>query len=160
MNNKTNYFFLLITFFIFSCKNQNKENDLSNSNENEIIEEQKNETKEEAPTLNKVEIIEQLQGEWKESAYPYRTAEFVNSTVKFIEEGIPNAPEFEPFELSKNCQFDNSNIKDLEANDIILILPENKRCEKLSISEDTLILYGYSTNTKDNYEILYLREKK
>ena len=159
MNNKIKCFFLIFTVFIFSCKNQNKENDFPNSDENEITEEQKK-TKEEVPKLSKAEIIEQLQGKWKENEYPYRTAEFVNSTVKFIEEGALVEPKFEKFEFSKNCQFHNSNIRDLESNDIILTLPEKKRCEKLTISKDTLILYGYSTNTNKNYEILYLKIKK
>ena len=159
MKNKINYSFLIIILLVFSCKNQNKNNKLPHSDDKEIITEQKSVMKDTMTNLRKDEIIEKLQGEWIESEYPYRKVEFLNSTVKFVEEGTPKEPEFEKFEFSKNCQFDNNNIKNLKASDIVLNLLESKRCEKLSIEKDTLILYGYSTNTKENYQISYQRKK-
>ncbi len=154
---KIKSFFLILTVFIFSCKNENKTNDLQNSQNSEIVKEEKKVTKEEVSNPDNAKIIEQLQGKWKENEYPFRTAEFKNSTVKFIEEGIPNEPEFEKFEISQNCQFDNSNIQDLKLTDIILILPEKKFCQKLAVSKDTLILSGYSTNSSKEYKITYLK---
>lgn len=158
MNIKIKCFFLILAVFIFSCKNEDKKNDLLNSGNDEIVNEEKKVNKEEVSKLDNDKIIEQVQGKWKEIAYPYRTVEFVNSTVKFIEEGIPMKPEFEKFEVSQNCQFDNSNIKDLKSTDVILILPKKKICEKLTISKDTLILSGYSTNSSQEYEIIYLKK--
>ena len=159
MKKKIKLFCLIITVSIFSCKNQSKKSDLLNPEKKEIVKKEKEETNEETFKLNKFKIIEKLQGRWEENEYPYRTAEFVNSTVKFIEEGTVAKPQFEKFDISQSCQFDNSNIKDLKSNDMILTLPEENRCEKLTVSKDTLVLYGYSTNTNDKYEIIYLKTK-
>lgn len=159
MNIKIKFFLAILTVFVISCKNQNKENELNNSKQNEIVTEEKQETKIEISKIDKIKIIEQLQGKWKESEYPYRTAEFGSSTVKFVEEGTENKPIFEKFEISENCQFDNNNIKNLKTSDIILSLPETKRCEKLKVSNDTLTLSGFSTNTNEDYNIIYLKLK-
>lgn len=150
---------IILVVLIISCKNQNKGNELPNSEQNEIVTEEKQETKMEKIEIDTIKIIEQLQGKWKEIEYPYRTAEFVSSTVKFVEEGTVNKPEFEKFELSEDCPFDNNNIRDIKSGDIILTLPETNRCEKLKVSSDTLILSGFSTNTNEDYNIIYLNLK-
>lgn len=98
-----------------------------------------------------------LAGKWKETTYPYRTAEFTGSTVKFVEEGTEHDPQFEKYELGNHCKFENNNIK--ETRSVLLILPEARRCEQIAVSGDTLTLSGYSTNTKDDYKITYVRIK-
>ncbi|MFZ6665374.1 hypothetical protein [Peijinzhouia sedimentorum] len=143
---------IILIVLIASCKSQNKENNSSNSTQDEILVEEIQETK-----IDKIKITEQLQGKWKEIEYPYRTAEFVRSTVKFVEEGTVNPPKFEKFEISEDCQFDNNNIRDLKSGDVILTLPETTRCEKLMVSNDTLTLSGFSTNSNDDYHIVYLK---
>lgn len=97
-----------------------------------------------------------LQGKWKENVYPFRTVEFLNSTVKFVEEGTENDPIFERYELGTHCPFENTNIKNNDLK-MLLILPEKSLCENVAVSKDTLIVSGYSTNTKSDYKILYLR---
>lgn len=150
---------IILVVLIISCKNQNTENELPNSENNEIVKNENQETKIEKTKIDKPKIIEQLQGKWKEHEYPYRTAEFVRSTVKFVEEGMENKPRFEKFEISEACQFDNNNIRDIQSSDVILTLSEASRCEKLKVSNDTLILSGFSTNTNDDYDIIYLKLK-
>ena len=150
---------IFLTIFIVSCTNQDNENKGNNSKQNDIVPAEKPETKMEISTIDTIKIIEQLQGKWKEAEYPYRTAEFVRSTVKFVEEGTERNPIFEKFELSENCRFDNNNIKHLKQRDIILSLPETKRCEKLKVSNDTLTLSGFKAYAKEDYNIIYLKLK-
>ncbi|MDP2414901.1 hypothetical protein [Daejeonella sp.] len=159
MHIKVKFCLIILSVFLISCNNQNKESELHSSEHNEIISKGKQEPIIEEMIIDKSNIIDQLQGKWKENEYPYRTVEFLNSTVKFLEEGTQNKPKFEKFELSEDCQFDNNNIRDLKSGDVILSLPENKRCEKLKVSNDTLILSGFSTNTKEDYKIRYLKLK-
>ncbi len=159
MNIKIKSFLAILTVFVISCKNQNKENELNNSKQNEIVMEEKQENKIEISKIDKIKIIEQLQGKWKESEYPYRTAEFLRSTVKFVEEGTKNKPIFEKFEVLENCKFDNNNIKDLKTSDIILSLSETKRCEKMKVSNDTLTLSGFIAYTNENYNTIYIKLK-
>lgn len=154
---KTKSCLLILSFFLIACTNQNKESEVPNSEKNVILNEQKQETKIEETKIDRSVTIKLLQGKWKENEYPYRTIEFLNSTVKFLEEGTQNKPEFEKFELSEDCQFDNNNIRNLKSNDIILTLPETNRCEKLKVSNDTLTLSGFSTNTNKDYNIRYLK---
>lgn len=142
---------IILVVFIISCKNQNKESESINSEQKDAV------TKEKEIKIDTIKIIEELKGKWKENEYPYRTAEFVNSKVKFIQEGMVNEPKFETFQLSLDCQFDNTNIRDIKSGDIILTLPENKRCEKIKVSNDTLTLSGFSGNTNDEYKIIYLK---
>lgn len=157
MNIKIKLFLVILTVFVISCKNPNKENESNNSKQNEVVAEEKQDNKTETSKIDTVKITEQLQGKWKESEYPYRTAEFVGSTVKFVEEGTKNKPVFEKFEIPENCEFDNNNIKDLKPGDIILSLPETKRCEKLKVSNDTLTLSGYKAYTNKDYNIIYVK---
>ncbi len=159
MDPKINSFLIILIILMMSCKNQNNENVLPHSDQNEIIGKEKQESKAEVAKIDKINIIEQLQGKWKEKEYPYRTAEFVSSTVKFVEEGTESTPKFEKFEVSADCPFNNNNIRNLISSDIILTLPETRRCEKLKVSGDTLILSGYSTNTIEDYNIIYLKLK-
>ncbi len=149
--------FIILVVLIISCKNQNKEDELRNSEPNEIVRKKEKETNVDKTKIDTIKIIEKLQGKWKENEYPYRRAQFVKSRVKFIEEGIAIKPEFEKFEVSLDCQFDNNNIKDIKSSDIILTLPENKRCEKINVSKDTLTLSGFSANTNEEYKIIYLK---
>lgn len=150
---------IILSVLLISCNNQNKESELPGSEHKETLRKENQETKIEKTKIDKIKIKELLQGKWKENEYPYRTAEFVSSTVKFLEEGTVNKPKFEKFEVSDECLFDNNNIRDLKSNDIILTLPENNRCEKLKVSIDTLILSGFSTNTNEDYNITYLKIK-
>lgn len=157
MYKKFSSFLIILILLVISCKNQNNGNEL-------LVPEEKNAVKEDLTidTLNLdiTKITDQLQGKWRENEYPHRTAEFMNSTVKFVEEGIQSKPAFEKFAVGQDCQFSNNNIKDLKAGTIILNLPESNRCEKLKVSNDTLILSGFSTNTNKDYNIVYLKTKR
>lgn len=155
MDLKIKLSFIIFTFLVISCQNQEKPNELSNSDQLENVKEDKKESEIEESKLDESKIINQLQGKWKEIEYPFRTAVFVQSTVKFVEEGIVDEPKFENFELSKTCPFNNNNMIDIKPNDIILTLLESNRCEKLRVSNDTLTLTGFSTNTNEDYFIIY-----
>jgi len=159
MHIKVKFCLIILSVFLISCNNQNQESEVPGSEENEILSKGKQEIKIEETKIDKSGTIKLLQGKWKENEYPYRTVEFLNSTVKFLEEGTQNKPEFERFELSEDCQFDTNNIRDLKSGDVILSLPENSRCEKLKVSNDTLTLSGFSTNTNKDYNIRYLKIK-
>lgn len=143
---------------MLSCTN-GKEETGNQNNEQDTIVHQVNPNLEIEKSIEKNLVIEQLQGQWKEIEYPFRTAEFVNTNVKFIEEGTEGNPAFEAYEIAENCTFENNNIKDLVSGDIILSLPDTRRCEKLRIASDTLSLSGFSTHTNENYNIIYLRVK-
>ena len=155
MDLKIKLSFIIFAFLVISCQNPKKQNELPNSDQLENVKEDKKESEIEELKIDESKIIDQLQGKWKEIEYPYRTAEFVQSTVKFVEEGIVDEPKFENFEMSKTCRFDNNNIIDLKPSDIILILLESNRCEKLRVSNDTLTLTGFSTNNNEDYNIIY-----
>ena len=159
MNMIIKSFLIILTVFIISCKNQNNENELPKSDQNEIVGKDMQEIGMEKTKIEKTKIIEQLQGKWKENEYPYRTTEFLGSTVKFVEEGTETKPKFEKFEISEDCPFDNNNIRVHNSSDIILSLPETKRCEKLKVSPDSIILSGFSTNTNEDYNIIYKKIK-
>ncbi len=150
---------IILSVLLISCNNQNQESEVSGSEDNEILSKGKQEPIIEEMIIDTAKIIDQLQGKWKEIEYPYRTAEFASSTVKFLEEGTQSKAKFEIFELSDNCQFDNNNIRDLKSGDVILRLPENSRCEKLKVSNDTLTFSGFSTNSKEDYNIIYVKIK-
>lgn len=159
MHIKVKFCLLILSVFLIACTNLNQEREVPNSEENVILNDGKQQTKIEEAQIDKTNIIDQLQGKWKENEYPYRTVEFVSSRVKFLEEGTQNKPEFEKFELSEDCQFDNNNIRDIKSSDLILSLSENKRCEKIEVSDDTLTLSGFSTNTNEDYHIIYRKIK-
>jgi len=159
MDMKIKYCLIILSVLLISCNNQSKESELHSSEHSGILSKGKQEPIIEEVIIDKPKIIGQLQGRWKEIEYPYRTAEFASSTVKFVEEGTQSKAKFEIFELSDNCQFDNNNIRDLKSGDMILLLPETNRCEKLKISNDTLTFSGFSTNSKEDYKIIYLKIK-
>lgn len=150
---------ILLVVLMISCKNQPNQNESPNAEPSEIVRKDTQETIAVKTTIDTNSIIEQLQGKWKEVAYPYRTAGFLNSTVKFVEEGTESKPKFEKFEVSEGCRYDNNNIRDLQSGDVILILPETRRCEKLNVSKDTLTLSGFSTNTNEEYNIIYSKSE-
>lgn len=150
-------FALVISFtsIFFSCKEvtetdpvtENPELDTKNSTgfENEI------------PVVDQDVIIRELQGNWRETEYPFRMAEFKDSRVKFIEEGIVEEPRFQEYKISGNCPLEVNNIKNTGPEGLILVLIENKRCEKLKVITDTLTLSGFNANTGAEYHIVYYR---
>lgn len=102
-------------------------------------------------------VVEALQGKWKESEYPFRQAEFKASRVKFVEEGVAEAPEFQKYRISEACPFEVNNMKNVGPDDLILALVESETCEKLKISKNTLTLSGFNTSTGSEYRIVYGR---
>jgi len=158
LKTNTKPFALLYGFLfllIFSCNNQK-------SPDAEKLEPVKEETAQEqikkAP-VDTATMLNNLQGNWREAEYPFRTAEFTNTRVKFIEEGVEQAPAFEDFSLSNQCPYTVNNIKGAAPASVFLVLPKFKRCEIISVQNDTLTLSGFNTNTRSNYEIVYLKIK-
>lgn len=154
MKLKTTPILIVFIVMMISCKNKTQEQQSEGFENNEVI------TETQEPEVGfseteRVKIIENLQGKWKETEYPYRTAEFKNATVKFIEEGIVEEPKFQTFEIVAQCPFSVNNIKNIKPGEAILALPETQRCEKLKISNDSLILSGFSTNSNEDYTIIY-----
>jgi hypothetical protein len=158
MNKPIAHLSIILMVLMLSCTNRNKETKTQTNVQDTIVQSDDLNLVIEKSIDNNL-IIEQLQGKWKEIEYPFRSAEFVNSTVKFIEEGTAGNPDFEAYEISEKCSFENNNIRDLISGDIILNLPENSRCEKLKVENDTLTLSGFSSNTNENYSIRYQRMK-
>ena len=159
MKSKGYILLIIFTVLIISCKESNSESNTGNSENTEI----KNEGTE--PVISEIasqNIIENLQGEWKEPEYPFRMAEFKNATVKFTEEGVAEKPGFQEFKILSRCPFDTNNIKTTKAGDIFIVIAEDKRCEKLKISNDTLTLMGFNISTNSEYQIYYkkLSEKE
>tara|TARA_R110002020_G_scaffold274311_4_gene489432 strand:+ start:4783 stop:5256 length:474 start_codon:yes stop_codon:yes gene_type:complete len=153
MKFKIHIFLILITVLAFSCKNKTEESKLETSEKNNLstpIEEKSQEPSD----LNSEDFIEKLQGEWREPEYPFRRAEFKNSTVKFIEEGIVEEPRFIKFQISDTCPFD-SESKDIDSTDPFIVMLEDETCQRIKISNDTLNLSGFSTNTNSAYHIIY-----
>ena len=110
--------------------------------------------------IDSVGIVHALQGVWKETGYPFRTAEFKDAAVKFIEEGVAEKPEFKTFTVSGRCPYTVNNIRDVRSNDLFLVLTGDERCEKLKISGDTLSLSGFNVSSNRNYNIVYIRVKE
>jgi len=156
---KINIFLIVLAVLVISCKNKTAELNVESPEKNDVSSETIEETEINISEINTNKIIEQLQGKWKENEYPYRAIEFKESTAKYTEEGISEQLKFKKFEILDKCLFNANNIKNLNSGDIILSLPEAERCEKLEITHDTLILSGFSTNTKKDYHIVYLKEK-
>ena len=152
-NHKLNIsiFFILFIALLVSCENNNEESAVNGDKKDEQTVITKNEISENQ--INK--IVENLQGEWKEPEYPFRRAEFKNQTVKFTEEGVLEEPRFKKFQIAAECPFNTNNIRNLKPDDILLVIPEDERCEKLHLSNDTLLLSGYSVTTKYDYQIIY-----
>lgn len=159
MDIKSKTVVMIFLLLIISCKERPKENERPSAKPQETVKIESPAAETGKTAIDSAGITERLQGKWKEIEYPYRTAQFEGSTVKFVEEGTEARPAFQKFELLDDCPFDTNNIRDLTSGDVILALPETKRCEKLTVSKDTLTLTGFSTNTNADYNIVYLKEK-
>ena len=137
---------ILIFFFILlSCKDEQQ--DTSTERPEEL---------EESIQASATAIMS-LQGKWREPKYPFRQVHFRESTVKFIEEGVAEAPAFRKFRIAKECPFEVNNLKNLGPEDKVLVLEEAGACEKFEVSEDLLILSGHNVSTGRDYDIVYER---
>ena len=157
MKLKINICLILITLLVLSCKNKTEEPNLKISEENEVSTtnpETSQKAKINSSAVNSTEMIERLQGEWREPEYPFRRAEFENSTVKFTEEGLVEEPKFEEFEISEQCHFD-SEAEDIKSTDPFIVMLDDKTCQRIKISNDTLTFSGFSSNTNSTYHITY-----
>lgn len=134
---------VIILAFITACE---EKKDLSGEiNTNEIEEIQQDSSQADTNLL-----IEELQGSWREPEYPFRRAEFKDSTVKFTEEGVIEPPTFKPYKISNECPF----LSNSPANDeTYFVNPENEICEKISVRDDTLTFKG----VESDYTIVYER---
>ncbi|WP_335966740.1 hypothetical protein [Galbibacter sp. PAP.153] len=141
---------ILLAILLVSCKNKTSEADSGNNKSIKV----------ERTDIQSSEIIKRLQGSWKEAEYPFRKVEFKNSTVKFTEEGLSEAPRFKAFKIYAECPFDNNNIQNVKPTDTIISITEDKHCEKLKISNNTLTLSGYNATTKSDYEMEYKKQNK
>ncbi|WP_027377923.1 hypothetical protein [Kaistella palustris] len=149
---------VILSLTMFSCEKAATKSTVEQSDQNKVVENTDRDTEDQGLETEKITLAKSLQGKWKEVEYPFRTVEFQNSTVKFVEEGTANDPKFEKYELGTQCPYENTNIK--AGNEkMLLILPEKRVCEQIDLSNDTLTLSGYSTNTNSDYKILYVRAK-
>lgn len=146
---------LLFITLLLSCKNDKEASNPENSELNTTDTSQ--EFGSELSKIDRDAIIRDLQGNWKESQYPFRLAQFRDSVVKFIEEGVVEEPKFQEYQISKECPFEVNNIKNVEPDDIILVMVEAGTCEKLQISKNTLTLSGFNAHTESDYRIVYER---
>lgn len=145
----------LFTICFISCNNDNKQAGTLNT---ELpVEDSSRHYKIDSLIINSDSIINKLQGEWKEIEYPFRHVHFKDTMVKFTEEGVVEAPTFKAFNISNICPFKVNNIKNTTTNDIFLVMNACETCDILKVSNDTLILSGYSTNTQADYNIIYTR---
>lgn len=144
-----------LSSIFFSCKDA-KEFNLSEPSELKTDDSHK-EVENEISVVETVSIIQRLQGNWKESEYPFRVAQFQGSLVKFIEEGFVEEPRFQEYKISGNCPFEVNNINNIGPEDLILVLIENNRCEKLKVTNDTLTLSGLNASMGAEYHIVYNR---
>ncbi len=143
----------LLTSLLFSCKDAREESDTENPElkATETAQEFENEIS----PLDREALIKDLQGNWREPKYPFRLATFKDTLVKFIEEGLVEEPEFRRYKISRQCPFEVNNIKNPGPDDMMLVMVEAGSCEKLQIFNDTLTLSGFSTNTGEDYRIVY-----
>lgn len=148
----------LLTNLLLSCKNVKEESGTYNPEINTT--ETSQDLENEISTGDREVIIKKLQGDWKEPEYPFRVAQFNDTLVKFIEEGVVEEPEFQEYKISTACPFEVNNIKNVAPDDIILVLVEAGTCEKLQVSNNTLILSGFSVNTGSEYRIVYKKWNK
>ncbi|HBY68072.1 MAG TPA: hypothetical protein DEG69_10120 [Flavobacteriaceae bacterium] len=148
---------ILVTILISSCKNKTEEPTGQPSKKDTINTKVIKAELEDVSQENNHVIMKKLQGEWKEAEYPYRRVIFKKETVKFMEEGMAEDPQFKPYKISNKCPFNVNNIKQHTNRDTILVLVEDERCEKLNISNNTLKLSGFNTATSNDYTILYER---
>ena len=145
----------LLTFLVISCHNTNKEADTKQSELPAQLPsaEKLNEVKLFAPD----KMIKELQGKWKEARYPFRTAHFKDTTVKFIDEAVIDEPTFHAFSISQHCPFEVNNLKNAGFNDLFLVMASAKSCEILKIANNTLTLSGFNVSSNLDYQIVYNR---
>ena len=137
-------FTIVLLTTVISCEKENAEPDTT---QNEKIEETQENV---SDTIPHSTLAEELQGTWREPEYPFRRAEFKDSTVKFTEEGVIEPPSFKPFEISNECPF----LPDLPINnETYFVRLENEICEKISVQNDTLRFRG----VESDYTIVYER---
>lgn len=153
---KFRYVLLLIFISIISCKGKDSENVDTNidSTNTETTTKNKSES-----NINITEIIENLQGEWKEKDYPFRSVIFEGYKIKFIEEGVSEDLVFKKYKITNECIYKTNNIKNISPQDLILIIPEDERCEKINISKDTLIFSGFNVSSGSDYKIVYIKQE-
>lgn len=145
----------VVTLLLISCKNKKEENSSNPTDVPQETIETTEKSEQEISSLKKEEMLTRLQGQWKQQEYPFNTIEFKDTTVKFIEEGAMEAPVFNEYTILNKCPFEVNNIKSTLPEDLFLVLVEDKRCEKISVLNDTLRLRGFSTNTNSEYQIIY-----
>tara|TARA_R110002020_G_scaffold314192_2_gene529446 strand:+ start:291 stop:770 length:480 start_codon:yes stop_codon:yes gene_type:complete len=155
MNSKQYFIVLAVFVVLLSCKNKTTSSKEKEPTINETVVEESKGAINQSSNLDKDQIIKNLQGKWKEPEYPFRSVEIREQEAKFTEEGVVEEPKFRAFEISSKCPFEVNNIKNTTYSDIIFIITEKERCEKLKITDSTLIFSGYSTNTEKGYEIVY-----
>lgn len=148
---------ILSTLLIVSCKapaaDTTSEKSKVDTTKKEVLEV----TDIEISNMDTLALIQSLQGVWREPEYPFNRAEFKNTTVRMVEEGVAEASVFRPFTISHQCPYDVSNMEKNHPTDTILVFNGIDRCEKLCLSQDTLILSGYNTHTQSMYRIDYVR---
>lgn len=152
---RTNYYpvALVLMFLFTSCK--------KNDTNQQVLDSEKVSMKKSMDTILGVygdKIIADLQGEWKEPAYPFDRMVFKNSTVKVFEEGIEEEPRFKKFQLADSC-FVGKPSKFIVKNADMHLVIENGQCEKLKISQDTLVLSGFNKGSQRAYQRVYKRIK-
>ncbi len=138
----------LIAFQFFSCANENDNTTLNSELNN--TDTSLNRTSHES-TFN----VENLKGKWKEFEYPFRQLDFKDSTVKLTEEGTEEAPRYKPYKILNACPFTVNNMKNAESSDDFLVMTEDSSCEIIKLSNDTLTLSGFSSNTMSDYKISF-----
>lgn len=159
MKFKTFALSFLLTTLLLSCRNPEEESNTDNPKNNTRETETSPEIEKEISMIEREAVIEKLQGNWKEPEYPFNVAQFKDTLVKFIEEGVVEAPRFQEYRVSKKCPYKVNNIKNVGTDDIILVMIGTETCEKLKISNDTLILSGFSEHTGEDYQIIYKKEE-
>jgi len=137
---------LSVLFTFISCKQEVNEKPMVN---NAFT------TKEmDSSSIDSNDLQSKLQGKWKRIDYPFSRYEFKGDTAKLISEGQARTPEFEPYELSKNCRFSIEENVELESDELILIHPNNIACELISVNKDTLYIGALDRS----YSITYISQ--
>ena len=95
-----------------------------------------------------------LQGMWKRVDYPYSTYIFKESTAKQISEGMPEDPQFIPYELADNCRFADEANAELATDQMILTYQKYESCELISVKNDTLRIGAFD----GSYEIVHTKQ--
>lgn len=145
----------LLTMLLLSCRNSGEGSNTENSDLDTTV--SPPEVDNGISGREREAIIEKLQGTWKEPEYPFGVAQFNDTVVKFIEEGVVEAPQFREYQISTECPIQVNNIRTNKPDDLILVVVETGICEKLQLSNDTLILSGFSVHTGEDYSRVYTK---